>query len=201
MHATKQRLGIDLDGTVAGSIDVYFKRFARKAIAKSIDICLKRFARKEQNDIKGAARNHGLISNMHLLYNETVRKEFSQIWSQWRSIPLVNERIPDYIGTLAKDYDVKIVTATSGSCSDVKNWLESKNFGPIDVVFAQNYMKEAHCDILVDDMAYFVNRMVESGKRGILISRPWSAGPMHDKLDRQVEVFRSWDGIYSALRG
>ena len=184
MHIQKQRLGIDLDGTVAGSVEIYFKHFAKKESASGFDT---------------ATPNQGLISKMLFLRKENVETAFSRIWSQWKSIPLVNERVPDYVSMLSERYDVKIVTATSGSGSDVKSWLDSKNFGPIEVVFAQNCKKEAHCDILIDDMAYFVNRMVKSGKRGVLISQPWSAGPWHDALDHRVEVFHGWDAICSAL--
>ncbi len=184
MHANRQKLGIDLDGTIAGSVDIYFKRFGRK---------------DQSRNAEATAPKRGLISNVLFLRKESVTNAFSQIWSQWKSIPLVNERIPDYVSSLAERYDVRIVTATSGSRSDVKNWLDSKNFRQIEVVFAQDCKKEAHCDILIDDMTYFVNRMVKSGKRGVLINQPWSAGPVHDVLDRRVEVFQSWDGICGAL--
>lgn len=184
MQIQKQKLGIDLDGTVAGSVEIYFKHFARQG---------------QSRNAEASAPNRGLISKTLSLRNESVTEAFSQIWSQWRSIPLINERIPDYVNMLSKRYDVKIVTATSGSDSDVKKWLDSKNFGQIEVVFAQDCKKEAHCDILVDDMAYFVNRMVKSGKRGVMINQPWSAGPSNDVLDHRVEVFKNWGGICSAL--
>ena len=127
-----------------------------------------------------------------------ISEAFTIIWNNWKEIPLVDKRIPEYVDSLSQRYNVCIVTATSGKDRDVINWLNYNSIKPANIIFSDATKKQEHCDVLIDDMVFVLNHLVRHNKRGILLNMPWSEKASFG-IDDRVEIFNDWKEIYTVL--
>lgn len=183
----RKTLGLDLDDVLSDSMGVWL-RMAEETLG-----------------IKSHKRE---ITRYHLteifssLTTMQVREMFRTLWSDYRTMPMLDPDIPKIVGRLKDRYDIAITTATSAKPEDATAWL-AQNGIAYDRLVLFNTASEKHqaegVDIYIDDHPEVVENVASVGKEAILFRQPWNEELITRNPNPNITVVDSWRQIESLL--
>lgn len=179
-------VGIDIDGTLADTMEMWLSLY-----------------KKEFNVV--VSKDDIVIYNMSKVFPEItyekMREYFEKAWKHWEEIiPIPSKEEIEKINSLDKKYRIEIVTSTWGEIGNIKKWLEKYNIKYHALIFVKNSdEKPNYCDILIDDKASNIEKMIENNKDGILLEQPWSMDKVFSR-PKIKKIAKSWNEVLEYLK-
>ena len=164
MLKRKERIGIDVDGTMANTTERWLL-VANQMLGMNI----------QKDDI-----NVYYLGKLFKMEPETVNEIFKKVWHDPDSIRLEHSDIPKVIKNIRNTFKVYILTATFGEDAEVRHWLMANGIqfdGLIHVDRSYKKLEEAKrhgISVLIDDHPALAENAAELGYTIILISQPWN---------------------------
>lgn len=176
-------LGIDLDGTLADTIDEW----------------LYLYNKDNKSNYKKSIMNIFGIDKVIPIEKSTVKYYFEKSWENWRDVKVVDKDEVKVIKKLSSKYKIRIVTATYGKSEHIKKWLDENEIYYDEIVRCHSSNKFKYCDILIDDKIEETNIVAMNGKIGILIEQPWSRAYKDEPINDKVKIVSNWGSILNLL--
>lgn len=182
----KPVLGVDIDGTLANTMDVFLKRVKMDyniTVSKSqiTDYDMRKFLP---------------------LDNEQIKSTWAKAWENYDEIALEDKDAPEVLNRLKARFEIQVVTATNARHQNLEIWLKEKGI-PYDKIwrFDRQVNKiDSGVDIHVDDCFEIVDLFVKGNKKMMLIEQPWNT-KHHGSLKDQklVNIVKGWKDIEGLL--
>lgn len=178
----RKTLGIDVDSTLAESMETFINIYNRKyrKTAKLSDLM-----------------EYDLTKSLGISKAE-MRAIFEETWHEWKKIPIVDSRIPGYVNSLAEKYYIKIITYNDTKDANLKKWLSKHGIQYEEIVYEIPESKWMHCDAIVDDYPKVIDAADRMGKLCIFLRKPWS-NQAELELSGRVLKLSNWSEIYGHL--
>ncbi len=189
MLKRKERIGIDVDGTIANTTERW------------LDIANRMLGRNIQKDDV----NVYYLDSLFKIDPQTVNEIFKRVWDDPDSIQLEHNDIPKVIESIRNTFKVYILTATAGNDKKLRSWLRSNEIhfdGLIHVDKSYKKLDEAKrygISILIDDHSTLVENAAALGYKTILISQPWNRH-LDKEVEKRVKIARDWMDVEDLLR-
>ncbi len=191
MKSNKPWIGIDLDDTLADSMETQLRvlrRVENRDIKKSDIVSI---------DIPSEFER--------LQLNLDVAKEvYKSIWERNTTIRPLDAYTVETMGMISSEFSIIILTSSIASEEQIKEWCQrNKIFYDHIVKLLSNekleFAKESKICTFVDDHPKFkvVSNM---GKNLILIRQPWNRDIKDDPENVHLRVADSWQGVRKLLR-
>ncbi len=191
-----QRIGIDLDNTVADFMATAVP-LIKKHYGLEPDFSKPVYSIEEVFGINPITRPPGFKK---LLYEEL---------HLFRNLPKLEEDIEQLTHKLmSRDVDTKIYIITARTSSqvimnDTIHWLESNDFKFTDVFFTSdkaNICKATGIDVMIEDEIGQVLSLIETNVSVVVRDQPWNNnGPLlHFENKGQVKRAYNWHEMYNA---
>ncbi|MFH7835830.1 MAG: hypothetical protein QXL51_04460 [Candidatus Aenigmatarchaeota archaeon] len=172
-------LGIDLDGT----------------LAKSLEDILTAKQKEKFRKLYNWVRIHQPKSLQGKIMTFILSHYFNYKWKNWKSIKLADNNIPSILANLIKTHNINIITSSYGKEEYIKNWLAKNNISYTNLIFASPIEKWKYCDILIDDRFDVIMAAVLNGKVGILYTKS------NYKLNyKNYYVAKTWNEINDIIK-
>lgn len=179
-------VGVDIDGTLADTMEMWLSLYKEEfnVVVSEDDIVL-----------------YNMSKVFPEITYEKMREYFEKSWERWNEInPIPSEEEISKINSLNKNYRIEIVTSTWGEIGNIKKWLEKYNIKYHALIFVKDSNeKPNYCDILIDDKAANIEKMIENGKDGILLQQPWSMDKIFSR-PKVKKIAKSWDEVLGYLK-
>lgn len=180
-------IGIDIDGTLADSMDYFLKLLG------------------SYHGIK-AERKHVINFDLNKVFDgidgKIVAKLYRELWSKHNEVKLENPKIPGIINRLRKRFKVHIVTATAGENRHIREWLARNDIGYDKIFhFEHSCWKAAvpELDIFIDDHAFVAQEVADTNRLVIVPRQPWNELFCIENKNRNVIPIDSWEEIEEIL--
>lgn len=129
---------------------------------------------------------------------------FKEIWSDPRSIKLVDERVPEIIRNLKNRFDLHLITMANAERHQLDEALKHNNID-MDVMQVKSAQGKiaSSMDVLVDDDPHVADSMcTELGRTVILLRRSWNERFSRENAGRRNLMFASdWEDVEKKMTG
>ena len=189
MLKRKERIGIDVDGTMANTTERWLS-VANQMLGMNI----------QKDDI-----NVYYLDKLFKIEPEIVNEIFKKVWHDPDSIRLEHSDIPKVIRNIRNTFKVYILTATFGEDAEVRHWLRSNGIqfdGLIHVDSSYKKLDEAKrhgISIIIDDHPALAENAAALGYTTILISQPWNRY-LDEAIEKRIKIARNWKDVEDLLR-
>jgi len=177
----KPKLGVDVDGTLANSNDVF-----RELLKEHYGIDLNREDETgKKEEVTG-------------LSTEEVLQLLREGWATPDRIFPLDKNLTYFLSLLHEIYEIYIVTSNHQAPLEViEGWLK-KNGVPYDrlVITERNEDKANYVDVLVDDALECVEPHANAGKQAVLLAWPYNK----NLNKRRIVRFETWEEIFNYLQ-
>ena len=151
-------IGIDLDGTLAESLEEKFtakqKEYFRNLYSE--------IKEKEPKKVQG------------IIMTTILKIYFNIKWKNWQNIKMTEEDLPKIIYEIAGRKmlfpKINIVTSSYGKREFIERWLNKNSIIFSNLIFTEPLNKYKYADILIDDRPDIILNAIKHGKIGILYS-------------------------------
>lgn len=178
----KPVLGIDVDGTLTKTMEVFLDRI-KYDYGVSVT--------------KEKITDYDLTKTIPLT-KEQMHKAWGDVWETPEKIELYDEHVPSVLRILKTKFEIHIVTATNARHENLVSWLSDKKI-PYDKI--QRFDRQADkikskVDVHIDDNFEAVDMFVKENKKAILVSQPWNL-KNHSAVNEQklASTIKSWKEI------
>ena len=178
-------IGIDLDGTLAKSLEETFtssqKEYFRKLYSKVKE--------KQPKKIQG------------IIMTTILKIYFNIKWKNWKNIQMTESNIPEILTEISGKKmlfpKINIVTSSYGKKEFIEKWLNKNNITFSNLIFTEPFNKYKYADILIDDRPDIILNAIKHSKIGILYSdEDFNAeNLLTDEEKERFYVSNSWGQI------
>ncbi len=186
----KVRLSVDLDDTLSDTI----AEWAKEASAK-----LGRKVNKEE-----LTEYH--LENVVDLDHETIRDIFKDVWKNYDSVPLMDQRIPKAMEDLRELFEIFIITAAVGSRKEVEAWLDKYGIKYDKLIMVEHSKdkldlgEEYGILVFVDDNPILADMAINLNKKVVMIKQPWNMRFVDEHASSNLFAVSDWMEAESVLR-
>lgn len=178
------RIGIDLDGTLAKSLEEIFSS-RQKEYFRNLYLKIKA---KQPKKIQG------------IIMTTILKTYFNIKWKNWENIKMTEDDIPAILNEISKKMlfpKINIVTSSYGKKEFIEKWLNKNNITFSNLIFTEPFNKYKYADILIDDRPDIILNAIKHGKIGILYSdEDFNAeNLLTDEEKERFYVSNSWGQI------
>lgn len=184
-------LGIDIDGTQTDTWGTLLRLAERRygIIAAKKDM-----------------RRHELRENepFKRITQQQATELFSDVWKNYKTIPLEHARIPEIINTIKKAYSpVYTVTSTIADNMTICNYYSHRGIkieGGIFWFGEPEKKVNSGVDVIVDDHYKVVEAFANSGKTAVLLAQPWNEEfRKSNGSNKNIKIAHNWTEIPEIL--
>ena len=178
-------IGIDLDGTLAESLEEKFtakqKEYFRNLYSE--------IKEKEPKKVQG------------IIMTTILKIYFNIKWKNWQNIKMTEEDLPKIIYEIAGRKmlfpKINIVTSSYGKREFIERWLNKNSIIFSNLIFTEPLNKYKYADILIDDRPDIIINAIRHGKIGILYSdEDFNAeNLLTDEEKERFYIAPSWENI------
>ncbi|MDE1850218.1 MAG: hypothetical protein KGH54_00280 [Candidatus Micrarchaeota archaeon] len=182
----KMTLGVDIDGTLANTVDVFLEYLKRN---RGISV-------KKSEIVHYDMTRHMPISKKEM------GDMWEVVWEDHQRIPLEDPRAPEVLQRLADSFEIHIVTATNAREHDLRDWLHANRipYDRIQRFKGQIHKVDSKVDVHIDDCFEISELFIKNNIRLILLEQPWNKN--HHALvknERLVSIAKNWREIEGIL--
>lgn len=184
-------IGIDLDGTLAESLEEKFtakqKEYFRNLYSE--------IKEKEPKKVQG------------IIMTTILKIYFNIKWKNWQNIKMTEEDLPKIIYEIAGRKmlfpKINIVTSSYGKREFIERWLNKNSIIFSNLIFTEPLNKYKYADILIDDRPDIILNAIKHGKIGILYSdEDFNAeNLLTDEEKERFYVTDSWSKVKEIIFG
>lgn len=184
-------IGIDLDGTLAESLEEKFtakqKEYFRNLYSE--------IKEKEPKKVQG------------IIMTTILKIYFNIKWKNWQNIKMTEEDLPKIIYEIAGRKmlfpKINIVTSSYGKREFIERWLNKNSIIFSNLIFTEPLNKYKYADILIDDRPDIIINAIRHGKIGILYSdEDFNAeNLLTDEEKERFYVTNSWSKVKEIIFG
>ena len=158
------RIGIDLDGTIADSIASVVAILNMNYNLNAINEDITLYNVWENSKFKGATE-------------QDVINATKDAWKDYKSIKLVDQRIPDILGRLGNAFELHCTTATLAEMHEIEGFFHHNKIKMQSIIRRSNPIEKFNSgmNMYVVDCANIVDQAVETGARVVLLKQPWNS--------------------------
>lgn len=182
-------IGIDLDGTLAKSLEETFtstqKEYFRKLYSKVKE--------KQPKKIQG------------IIMTTILKIYFNIKWKNWKNIQMTENNIPEILKEISGKKmffpKINIVTSSYGKKEFIEQWLSKNNIVFTNLIFTEPLNKYKYADVLIDDRPDIILNAIKHGKIGILYSTDSfnAENLLSDEEKERFYIAPSWENIKEIL--
>ncbi|MDE1828446.1 MAG: hypothetical protein KGH65_04770 [Candidatus Micrarchaeota archaeon] len=183
---TKMKLGVDVDGTLANTVDVFLE-YLKKNHQIEVD---------REEIVSYEMTKHVPLSK------KEVHGIWKRVWEEHPKIKLEDANAPEVLKRLGDRFEIHIVTATNAREQDLKGWLSANRipYNKIQKFKGQVHKVDSKVDVHVDDCFEISELFIKSNIRLILLEQPWNK--RHHGLvknEKLVKIAKNWKQIEGIL--
>jgi 5'(3')-deoxyribonucleotidase len=186
----KVRLSVDLDDTLAGTIEEWIKEASAKL----------------GREIKREKLTEYHLENVVDLDRETIRGIFKNVWEHYENVPLIDPYIPRTIEDLSSAFEIFIVTAAVGKKEEVVAWLNKYGIKYDKLIMVEHskdkltLSEEYNIPIFVDDNPILADMAISSNKKIVMIKQPWNLKFIDEHASGNLFAVSDWKEAEAVLR-
>ena len=185
----KVRLSVDLDDTLAGTIEEWIKEASVKL----------------GREIKREELTEYHLENVVDLDRETIRGIFKNVWGHYENVPLIDPYIPRTIEDLGSAFEIFIVTAAVGKKEEVVAWLNKYGIKYDKLMMVEHaedkltLSEEYNIPIFVDDNPMLADMAISSNKKIVMIKKPWNLKFIDEHTSDNLFAVSDWKEAEAVL--
>ncbi len=186
----KVRLSVDLDDTLAGTIEEWIKEASVKL----------------GREIKREELTEYHLENVVDLDRETIRGIFKNVWGHYENVPLIDPYIPRTIEDLGSAFEIFIITAAVGKKEEVVAWLNKYGIKYDKLIMVEHakdkltLSEEYNIPIFVDDNPILADMAISSNKKIVMIKKPWNLKFIDEHASDNLFAVSDWKEAEAVLR-
>ena len=171
------RLALDLDGTLAATVQTYINEVLGNAV-------------KKENIMDYDFKDHDINFQHFLKYSD-------QLWEQNHKLIKPSEYRPDNAtAKLSEFYKIDIVTARPNREDSIQKWLELHNITYDHLLHGIHDKQELKYDMYIDDNPYLAKKLSEN--KILVYDQPWNQN-LDDKYKHINTLNEAADNLYKNI--